>query len=97
MASNERSSVSISDVTLQVNEQDHRLEVGHQRTLLEVLRERLSGKSLYLNAREREAGDFASASVAAVFSLDGPTVKQAGVVMGGVATVLYRAGRWKSI
>ena len=97
MASNEQSSVSVSDVSLQVNEQNHCLEVGHHWTSLEVVRGRPSRKSLYLNAREREAGDFASASVAAVFSLDGPTVKQAGVVMGGVATVLYRAGRWKSI
>jgi len=81
LAINEQSSVSISYVTLQVNEQNHRLEVGHHWTSLEVLRERLSGKRLYLNAREREAGDFASASGAAVFSQDGPTVKQAGVVM----------------
>ena len=41
LASIEQSSVSISDITLQVNGQSYCLEVGHHWTLLEVLRERL--------------------------------------------------------
>ncbi len=48
-------------------------------------------QSLYLKARERESGDFALVSVAAVLRLDAGTVKRASVVLGGVAPVPYRA------
>ena len=60
---------------------------------------RLSGgnttrRSLYLKAREREAGDFALVSVAAVIDLhdapDGPAITHAAVTLGGVAPVPYR-------
>jgi xanthine dehydrogenase YagS FAD-binding subunit len=49
-------------------------------------------RSLYLKARERESGDFALVSVAAVISLEGDVVRQAAVSLGGVAPVPYRAG-----
>ncbi len=48
-------------------------------------------KSLYLKAREREAGDFALVSVAAVVRLDGAKVQEARVVLGGVAPTPYRS------
>ena len=48
-------------------------------------------RSIYLKGREREAGDFALASVAAVLRLQGSTVAAADVVLGGVAPVPYRA------
>ena len=48
-------------------------------------------QSLYLKARERESGDFALVSVAAVLRLDGAKVQEASVVLGGVAPVPYRA------
>ena len=48
-------------------------------------------KSLYLKAREREAGDFALVSVAAVMNLGGATIGHASLVLGGVAPVPYRA------
>ena len=47
--------------------------------------------SLYLKAREREAGDFALVSVAAAITLKGTTLVGASVVLGGVAPVPYRA------
>lgn len=47
--------------------------------------------SLYLKAREREAGDFALVSVAAVIALDDTIIGHAAVVLGGVAPVPYRA------
>ena len=49
------------------------------------------GRSLYLKAREREAGDFALVSVAAAVTLEGTTLVRASVVLGGVAPVPYRA------
>ena len=55
--------------------------------------------SLYLKAGERESGDFALASVAAVLTLKGPdpvpgpeaVIRNAGIVLGGVAPVPHRA------
>ena len=48
-------------------------------------------RSLYLKAREREAGDFALVSVAAGIKLEGTIIVRASVVLGGVAPVPYRA------
>ena len=52
-------------------------------------------RSLYLKAREREAGDFALVSVAAVIdfheSPEGPIINGAAVTLGGVSPVPYRA------
>jgi xanthine dehydrogenase YagS FAD-binding subunit len=48
-------------------------------------------RSLYLKAREREAGDFALVSVAAVINLEGDVVRHAALSLGGVAPVPYRA------
>ena len=48
-------------------------------------------RSLYLKAREREAGDFALVSVAAAITLEGTTLVRVSVVLGGVAPVPYRA------
>ncbi len=50
-------------------------------------------RSIYLKAREREAGDFALASVAAAMRPLGSIVAAARVVLGGVAPVPYRAHR----
>ena len=48
-------------------------------------------RSLYLKAREREAGDFALVSVAVAIKLEGAIIVRAAVVLGGVAPVPYRA------
>ena len=48
-------------------------------------------RSLYLKAREREAGDFALVSVAVRLAVSDGVVRQAAVALGGVAPVPYRA------
>ena len=48
-------------------------------------------KSIYLKSRERESGDFALVSVAAVVTVAGGEVSSAAVCLGGVAPVPYRA------
>ena len=48
-------------------------------------------RSLYLKAREREAGDFALVSVAMRLAVADGVVRQAAVALGGVAPVPYRA------
>ena len=48
-------------------------------------------ESVYLKARERESGDFALVSVAAVVSATDGVIRQASVVLGGVAPKPYRA------
>ena len=50
-----------------------------------------NSKSFYLKAREKGAPDFALASVAAVFEMDGKTCKSASVVLGGVAPAPWRS------
>ena len=50
-----------------------------------------STHSLYLKAREREAGDFALVSVAVAIKMEGTSLVRASVVLGGVAPVPYRA------
>ena len=47
--------------------------------------------SVYLKAREREAGDFALVSVAARLGIADGVIQQAAVALGGVAPVPYRA------
>lgn len=48
-------------------------------------------RSVYLKARERESGDFALVSVAAVLAIAGGAIADASVVLGGVAPTPYRA------
>ena len=50
-------------------------------------------RSLYLKAREREAGDFALASVAAAVVVEDTIVRHVSMVLGCVAPVPYRALR----
>ena len=49
-------------------------------------------RSLYIKAREREAGDFALVSVAARLAVADGVIEQAAVALGGVAPIPYRAG-----
>ncbi len=48
-------------------------------------------RSIYIKAREREAGDFALVSVAVRMAVSGGVVQQAAVALGGVAPAPYRA------
>ena len=47
--------------------------------------------SLYMKIREKQSLDFAMASIAAVFRLDGNTCREARIVLGGVAPIPKRA------
>jgi xanthine dehydrogenase YagS FAD-binding subunit len=48
-------------------------------------------RSLYLKIRDRESYEFALASAAVALDLDGETVRQARIALGGLATVPWRA------
>jgi len=48
-------------------------------------------RSLYLKIRDRESYEFALASAAVALDLDGSTVRQARIALGGLATVPWRA------
>ncbi len=50
-------------------------------------------RSLYLKAREREAGDFALVSVAARIALADGIIQYAAIALGGVAPTPYRAAQ----
>jgi xanthine dehydrogenase YagS FAD-binding subunit len=50
-------------------------------------------RSLYLKIRDRESYAFALASAAVALDLDGGSVRQARIALGGVATVPWRAGK----
>ncbi len=66
------------------------LEPGELITRI-VLPANAPGRSVYLKVRERESGDFALVSVAAALSLDNGIIRQARIVLGGVAPIPYRA------
>jgi xanthine dehydrogenase YagS FAD-binding subunit len=48
-------------------------------------------RSAYIKVRDRESYEFASASVAVAMHLDGDTVREVRIALGGVATVPWRA------
>jgi xanthine dehydrogenase YagS FAD-binding subunit len=48
-------------------------------------------RSLYLKVRDRESYEFALASAAVALDMDGSTVREARIALGGVATVPWRA------
>ncbi|MFO1349543.1 MAG: xanthine dehydrogenase family protein subunit M [Gammaproteobacteria bacterium] len=48
-------------------------------------------RSLYLKIRDRESYQFALASAAVALAMDGDTVREARIALGGVATVPWRA------
>jgi xanthine dehydrogenase YagS FAD-binding subunit len=48
-------------------------------------------RSLFLKIRDRESYEFALASAAVVLEIEGDTVRQARIALGGVATVPWRA------
>jgi xanthine dehydrogenase YagS FAD-binding subunit len=48
-------------------------------------------RSLYLKVRDRQSYEFALASAAVALNLDGQTVREARIALGGVATKPWRA------
>jgi xanthine dehydrogenase YagS FAD-binding subunit len=56
-----------------------------------IARAPFTRRSLFLKVRDRQSFEFALASAAVALDLDGDTVKQVRIALGGVATVPWRA------
>lgn len=54
-------------------------------------------RSLYLKVRDRASYAFALASAAVALGMDGETVREARIALGGVATVPWRAGEAEAV
>jgi xanthine dehydrogenase YagS FAD-binding subunit len=67
------------------------LAPGELITAFRIARAPFTRRSLFLKVRDRESYEFALASAAVALDLDGNTVKQARIALGGVATVPWRA------
>jgi xanthine dehydrogenase YagS FAD-binding subunit len=67
------------------------LEPGEIVTAIELAVIRAMANSTYLKARDRESYAFASASAAVGVEMDGDTVRDARIGLGGVASVPWRA------
>lgn len=66
------------------------LQPGEIVTLVSVPRTSLDHRSIYLKAKERQAYDFALASVAVAMEVSGGVIRKARVTLGGVAPVPLR-------
>ena len=60
-------------------------------TVFRIARAPFTRRSLFLKVRDRQSFEFALASAAVALDLDGDTVKQVRIGLGGVATVPWRA------
>jgi xanthine dehydrogenase YagS FAD-binding subunit len=60
-------------------------------TVFRIARAPFTRRSLFLKVRDRQSFEFALASAAVALDLDGDTVKQVRIALGGVATVPWRA------
>jgi xanthine dehydrogenase YagS FAD-binding subunit len=67
------------------------LAPGELITAFRITRAPFTRRSLFLKVRDRQSYEFALASAAVAVDLDGDTVKQARIALGGVATVPWRA------
>jgi xanthine dehydrogenase YagS FAD-binding subunit len=67
------------------------LAPGELITAFRITRAPFTRRSLYLKVRDRESYEFALASAAVAVDLNGDTVKQVRIALGGVATVPWRA------
>lgn len=89
------------DRTLPVNEfhrlpgdtpqRDNNLEHGELIVAIELPKSNFAGNSYYLKVRDRASYAFALVAVAAALELDGRDIKQARVVLGGVAHKPWRS------
>jgi xanthine dehydrogenase YagS FAD-binding subunit len=89
------------DRTLPVNEfhrlpgdtpqRDNNLEHGELIVAIELPKSNFAGNSYYLKVRDRASYAFALVAVAAALELDGSNIKQARVVLGGVAHKPWRS------
>ena len=60
-------------------------------TVFRIARAPFTRRSLFLKVRDRQSFEFALASAAVALDLNGDTVKQVRIALGGVATVPWRA------
>jgi xanthine dehydrogenase YagS FAD-binding subunit len=67
------------------------LRPGELITFIEVPAGPWTRRSLYLKVRDRQSYQFALASAAVALHLEGNTVREARIALGGVATVPWRA------
>lgn len=67
------------------------LEPGELITAFRVPATPFGRRSLFLKIRDRESYEFALASAAVALDIDGDTIKQARIALGGLATVPWRA------
>ena len=67
------------------------LAPGELITVFRIARAPFTRRSLFLKVRDRQSYEFALASAAVALDLDGDTVKQVRIALGGVATVPWRA------
>jgi xanthine dehydrogenase YagS FAD-binding subunit len=67
------------------------LAPGELITVFRIARASFTRRSLFLKVRDRQSFEFALASAAVALDLDGDTVKQVRIALGGVATVPWRA------
>src|SRR5215218_2016129 len=72
-------------------EQDNNLAHGELITAIELPKSNFANNSYYLKVRDRASYAFALVAVAAALDLDGGRVKQARVVLGGVAHKPWRS------
>ena len=72
-------------------ERENVLEHGELITHVHVPNSALAGHSHYVKVRDRASYEFALASAAVALELDGDTIRQARVALGGVATVPWRS------
>lgn len=72
-------------------ERDTNLPHGELITAIELPKNNFAERSYYLKVRDRASYAFALVSVAAALEMDGDSIKQARVAMGGVAHKPWRA------
>src|SRR5262249_32734369 len=70
---------------------EHTLAPGELITAFEIPDLAYARRSVFLKIRDRESYEFALASAAVALDLDGETVKDVRIALGGVATVPWRA------
>ncbi|HEV7374030.1 MAG TPA: FAD binding domain-containing protein, partial [Pyrinomonadaceae bacterium] len=72
-------------------EKDNNLQHGELITAIELPKSNFAKNSYYLKVRDRASYAFALVAVAAALDLSGSTIKQARVVLGGVAHKPWRS------
>ncbi|MEE6260645.1 FAD binding domain-containing protein [Plantactinospora sonchi] len=78
-------------------DREHPTAHGELVVAVEVPPNPMAARSLYLKVRDRESYEFALASAAVAVSLDGQTISDVRLALGGVATKPWRARRAEAV